>query len=207
VAGGRGRHRYGDSTRTGVGVDYRGAPAVDPTANVIALNEAGLASLTSKLEAIERRQDDLRTQESVHIREIMALRAAHGLESRQQEAARIDAIRAVDVAAVRTQAEVSTQSAAALATALAATAEAMRVSRAQDNASLLAAISQAVDPLRTAVEDLRRAQYEQVGKTTQVADTRERGAGWGMWIGLGVAALGLLVGVAGAAVAIIVAMP
>jgi uncharacterized protein YicC (UPF0701 family) len=163
--------------------------------------------MDEKVEAIERRQDDLRTQESLHIREIMSLRAAHGLESRQQEAARIDAIRAVDVAAVRTQAEVSTQSAAALATALAATAEAMRVSRAQDNASLLAAISQAVDPLRTAVEDLRRAQYEQVGKTTQVADTRERGAGWGMWVGVAVAGVGLLISMAIGVTAIIIAIP
>ena len=203
----RGRHRYGDSQQTGVGVDYRGAPVIDPTANVISLVEAGLRSMEEKVEAVQRRQDDLRMQESLHIRELMELRAAHGLESRTQEAARIDAIRAVDVGAVNRAAEVSAQQAAALATTLAATAEAMRVSAVQGNASLLAAIAQAVDPLRTAVEDLRRAQYEQVGKTTQVADTRDRGAGWGLWAGVAVAGVGLLISMAIGVTAIIIAIP
>ena len=105
--------------------DRFGNPVFDPSSNVYSLVQA----------AIER-QDDLRTMEAAHVRELGGLRAEYqqliaqlradftdklresdrsqaGIRAefeeklRQQESARIDAIRAVDVGAVSRAAEVS----------------------------------------------------------------------------------------------------
>ena len=82
----------------GVGIDARGGAVIDPTANVIALNEAA-----------QKRQDDLREAEGrridqalKHVEEMASLREHHAWELRESEAKRLDANRQVDVLAVQT---------------------------------------------------------------------------------------------------------
>ena len=123
----------------------------DPTKNV----ETAIA-------ASDRRQDDLREAESGHVRELMSLRATYDEQLRQAETNRIDAIRQVDVAAVQRAAEVQAAQQQALATQVATVADAFR-------ASLAATIA----PIMTAIEDLRRAQYETQGQKQQVVETRD----------------------------------
>ena len=77
----------------GPGVDAQGRPVVDPTQNVRELVVA----------AIER-QDDLRILDSQWRDKMSARDLEHAREMRAAEAARIDAIRAVDVENVRQRA-------------------------------------------------------------------------------------------------------
>jgi len=86
---------------------------------------------------------------------------------RQSEAARIDAIRAVDVGAVQRAAEVSQQQAGTLAAQVALSAEAVRV-----------ALAAAMEPIQKDIADLRRAQYEAQGVKSNVGDTRQNTASW-----------------------------
>jgi hypothetical protein len=141
----------------GPGVDIQGQAVVDPTENVKALNEAGI-----------RRLDDLRmaNEEKMQV-EIEAVRREADLRAyyegllREKEEARIDAIRTVDTQAVQRAAEVQTEQATRLQTQVITTAEAFR-----------ATLTTALDPINTAIQDLRRAQYEAQGQKTQVIETR-----------------------------------
>ena len=142
----------------------------DPTTNVKAL-----------VEADRRRQDDLRNMQAAHDRELRAaeirrqdekaeLRAAYEDKLRRAESDRIDAIRAVDAAAVQRAAEVQAAQQQALAAQVATTADAFRVSL----AAALAPITTSVDDLRSKdIADLRRAQYETQGQKSQIVETRD----------------------------------
>jgi hypothetical protein len=169
--------------RPGPGVDVEGRAVVDPTENVLQL-----------VEAANRRQDDLRRMESSHVREILGLRAHYMEKLSAAEAKRIDAIRAVDVAAVQRAAEVAGTLAQTLATQVTTTADAMRVSQAA-----------AIAPLTTAIEDLRRSQYEAQGQKTQVVETQAGGRNVALWVGLGISAVALLISFVVAVVAVLVA--
>jgi hypothetical protein len=86
------------SGQPGIAVDSRGGAVIDPTANVIALNEAAV-----------KRQDDLREAEGrrinqalTHTEQMAQLREHHAWELRESEAKRLDANRQVDVLAVQT---------------------------------------------------------------------------------------------------------
>jgi hypothetical protein len=125
-------------------------PVIDPTKNVLQL-----------VEAANKRQDDLREQESKHIRELLNLRSTFLDEIRRAEAARLDAIRSVDVSAVSRAAEVSAQQATTLAAQVASSADALRV-----------ALAAALEPIQKDIQDLRRAQYEAQGVKSNVGDTR-----------------------------------
>jgi cobalamin biosynthesis Mg chelatase CobN len=153
----------------GPGVDIQGQPVIDPTSNVL---------LT--LEMAIKRQDDLREQESTHVREIMDLRAEYDEKIRElegqlrsQEAARIDAIRSVDVAAVGRAAEVSATQASTLASQVATAAEAMRNQVAAAAAAAQQALTTALEPIQTAINDLRKAQYEQQGQKSAHTEGKE----------------------------------
>jgi hypothetical protein len=168
----------------GPGVDEAGRPVVDPTENVIALVQAGLA-----------RQDDLRAADAVlaelrarYEERIDRLRSEHGREIRLAEAARIDAIRAVDVAAVTRAAEVAAAQATTLAAQVVASAEAMRT---QVNAAAIAAataLATALEPHTKAIENLREQQYRQQGQQTQKTEGRDTGQ-WLVTVVVGVAAI------------------
>jgi hypothetical protein len=150
----------------GPGVDASGRSVMDPTANVVAI-----------LQSAVQRQDDLREQEASHIREIMTLRAQFSDDLRLAESARIDAIRAVDVAAVQRAAEVAAAAVQALATQVPIVAEAARAS-----------LGVALDPIQKDIAELRKVQYEQQGQRTAVTETKtERNAVVAqVWIAMGV---------------------
>jgi hypothetical protein len=123
----------------------------DPTPNVQDLVEAAIL-----------RQDDLRTLESGHIREVAALRAHYDEKLREAETARINAIRAVDVGAAATLA----QQVAASAEALRGQVEAARIQTA-------ATLAAALEPIQKDIQDLRKTQYESQGQRAQVIETRD----------------------------------
>jgi len=151
----------------GPGVDAQGRPVVDPTQNVRELVVA----------AIER-QDDLRILDSQWRDKMSARDLEHAREMRAAEAARIDAIRAVDVENVRQRAVEAEQRASTLANTVAATASAF-------DAKLVTEL----DQLKKDIADLRRVQYEGVGQKTQVVETRGQIGTVQAIIGLGIATL------------------
>lgn len=162
----------------GPGVDRYGTPVIDPTKNVDAL-----------VAASDRRQDDLRLSESAHLRELMAVRSEydqklrdadrHEAETRARyedrlaakETARLDAIRAVDVANVETQRQVAEARANTLAAAQQASAEALANRVEQSRISTADALDSKVAPLQKSIEDLRQAQYQQQGEKSSKVET------------------------------------
>ncbi len=165
----------------------------DPTANVIAIIEAAV-----------KRQDDLRTSESLHVREVAALRAAHANDLRIAETARIDAIRAVVAGAVNRAAEVSGTQAVTLAAQVATSAETLRTQVAAAAQAATVALAAALEPIQKDIADLRRVQYEAAGVRTQAAEsnTNSRSSA-----GLIIAAISLgsamVLGVAGIAITLL----
>jgi hypothetical protein len=144
----------------GIGVDAQGGAVIDPTANVIALNQAS-----------DRRQDDLRASfekyveaEIRHVEDMAKLSRSYEEKLGVAESKRIDAIRAVDVAAVATAAERSGQQAQVLATQVSASAETLRALVATQQAANAAAVSQMATQLTDRIALLERAQYESKGK-------------------------------------------
>jgi hypothetical protein len=188
----------------GPGVDARGVPVVDPTANVLAIVEAAV-----------KRQDDLREADAnlnkerdQHQQEMALLRARHSGELRRAETERINAIRAVDVGAVAAAAAVSATQATTLAAQVATSAETLRNQVAATQTANTVALSAALDPIQKDIADLRRAQYEAQGQKTQVVETRAVNTGTRQWTGIIIAAAiaigGLLVSAAGIIIAEIV---
>lgn len=150
-----------DKDAPGPAVDRSGNPVVDPTANVLQLVEAAI-----------QRQDDLRAAADRHVREIADLRATYDAMLREQEAARLDAIRAVDVGAVNRAAEVSAQQATTLALQVAQSAETLRTQVAAAATAATVALAAALEPIQKDIADLRRAQYEAQGVKARGGDAR-----------------------------------
>jgi hypothetical protein len=165
----------------------------DPTQNVLDLVHAAVTRL-----------DDLRTLESAHIREVAEIRFTHAREMRQAEALRLDAIRAVDVGAVNRAAEVATTQAATLAAQVATSAETLRTQVAAAASAATIALAAALEPVQKDIADLRRAQYEAQGQKTQVVETRAGGASTGMWVGVGISVLVLLLSVIGVVMTLVI---
>jgi hypothetical protein len=169
----------------GQAVDANGMPARDPTENVLDL-----------VHAANRRQDDLRTAESSHLREMSKMRADHATEMRLAESLRLDAIRAVDVQAVQQAAAVSATQATTLATQVGVSAEAMRVQVAATATASAIALGAALDPIQKDVAELRKVQYEQAGQKAQITETKTETQvsknNTGMWIGIAIAVIALL---------------
>ena len=148
----------------GPAIDRSGAPVIDPTENVIALVRAGLD-----------RQDILREQETKHIHEVLNLRAEYEGKLRVAESNRIDAIRAVDVAAVAQAAQVSATQASTLASQVSASAETLRTTVAASALSAANNLNAALGPIQTAIDALRQAQYQQQGQAAQKTEGRDSG--------------------------------
>jgi hypothetical protein len=167
-----------DTARTppGPGVDAAGAPVVDPTKNVREL-----------VDAANRRQDDLREMEGEHLREIITIRDEHAKDLRVAEAARLDAINAVNSLAVQQAAEVQDTRATALAGQVAASAEAMRSNVAATATAAATALSTALAPIITSIEQLRAAMWQEQGQKTQVVETQQQSANSGLWWGVAIA--------------------
>lgn len=148
----------------GLGVDSAGNPVVDPTKNVLNL-----------VEAESRRQDDLRLAgeklsnvKHQHAKELISLHSDYGDKLREAETKRLDAIRAVDVAAAAVAQQRIETTAATLRDLVASTASAAATAAASITNSLAERIAQ-----------LERTSYEGSG----------RGAGmekfWGWIVGGG----------------------
>lgn len=176
----------------GAAVDIYGQPVIDPTRNVLGYVDAAI-----------KRQDDLREAESRHVREVIAIQSEHSRQMRLAEAARIDAIRSVDVGAVNRAAEVSALQATTLAAQVATSAETLRTQAAATaTANQLAlqtltttfttTMQQALTPLQEAIAELRQVQYQQQGAratTVETRDTRQQGASQNiLLIGIGITA-------------------
>jgi len=176
----------------GPGVDARGRPVVDPTANVISI-----------LEAAVQRQDDLREAEGRRIDEKAELRAEYDEKLREAESKRIDAIRAVDVGAVNRAAEVAAAQATTLAAQVATSAETLRTQVAAAASAATIALAAALEPVQKDIADLRRAQYEALGQKTQGVE--DRGAnqwGVGLAIGVGLSVIGLAISASAVIIAV-----
>jgi hypothetical protein len=139
-----------DGGAPGVGVDAAGNPVRDPTANVLDLVDAAV-----------KRLDDLREQDRQHGLEKADLRHMYEKELREAESARIDAIRAVDVAAVQRASDVA-----------GVTAETLRANVAATAAAAATALATALEPILKSIADLQRAQYETQGGKAQTSETR-----------------------------------
>lgn len=165
----------------GPATDAQNTPVIDPTENVLQLVDAAV-----------QRQDDLRQQESAHLRELMSLRAQHDQQMREKETERIDSIRAVDVQAVQRSAEVQVTQATALATQVSVSAETLRTQVAAAASAAAVSLAAALVPIQEAIADLRRAQYEQQGQKAAVVETKTDTSrvmafvfgGFGMFVGI-----------------------
>lgn len=147
--------------RAGIGVDASGGAVVDPTANVIALNEAGL-----------KRQDDLRTAAerfmeaaSAHLKEMAGLRAEYSKDIRELESRRLDAIRQVDVTAVKTEADRALAAIQTLAAQTATNAENLRNALTATAATIAKQTSDTVGQLIERIAALEKSSYEGAGKS------------------------------------------
>jgi hypothetical protein len=112
-------------------------------------------------EMASKYEEKLRLQEMSHHRETADLRWRYDTELRSAESARIDAIRAVDVAAVKGASDTARVMAETLRTQVEATATAAAM-----------ALSNALAPIVKSIADLQRAQYETQGGRTQTGETR-----------------------------------
>jgi hypothetical protein len=152
---------------------------IDPTENVMAL-VAGqvkraddlMAAYQKLAEERDRRQDDLRATEAMHVKEIARLRAQFEEALREKETQRIDAIRAVDVQAVQRAAEVSAVQATTLATQVQASAETLRTQVATTATAQTTALAAALEPIQKDISELRKTQYEQQGQKAAQVETR-----------------------------------
>ena len=188
------------------GIDANGNPAIDPTENVMNLVESetrrtdDLRAMAIELNRVmhdsERRHAHTaakRTRaEAVQTRELLSLEVKHAEDLRLAEQKRIDAIRAVDAAAVQTAAVAAENRAGTLAQQVATAADTLRTVVAAAAQQADTALKAETDPIKKDVVDLRRYQYEGVGQKTQVTETRAGSTHVGMWIGIGVATFAAL---------------
>jgi len=173
-------------TTPGQGIDSEGRPVIDPTQNVLDLVQAAI-----------QRQDDLRSMADTHAVYVAELRADYDRRLREAETARIDAIRAVDVGAVQRAAEVSITTASTLAAQVAASAETLRAQVAAAATATATNLATALEPMQRAIDDLRRAQYEQAGVRTQVVEQRAGAGEARLNLGAAFGGLALLVSIIG----------
>lgn len=169
------------NTPPGPGVDASGQTVIDPTKNVEAL-----------VRAEAKRQDQLRKANTEALRDQMKAlehsisterkhnKSLHKMETRLSEAEskRIDAIRAVDVGAVAVANTAAENRASTLAG---------QVNAAKD--AQLVALKAETDPIRKDIGDLRQSQWTIAGGRQQGVESK---GNWGMWIGLGLAAAGIV---------------
>jgi hypothetical protein len=190
----------------GPSTDKHNDPVIDPTKNVLDLVQSAIARLDDIRVLSVTRMDDLREQESRHVREIAALRADYQAELRQAETERINAIRAVDVQAVQQASVVQETRATALAAQVAASAEAMRNQVQAAATAAATSLAAALEPVQKDIADLRRAQYEAQGQKTQVVEAHASGASSGMWVGIVLSVFGLMIALAAVATTVVITL-
>lgn len=180
---------------TGIGVDSKGGPVVDPTVNVIALVESNAQAAAALRDADVKFNDVV----AMHLREIGSIRAQHAKETREFDTAQQSNIRSVDMAnaektaaqilqAVTTNAQVAERTAKTLQDQVASTATAAenrQASFASDMMKRLSAVElsmsegkgkqQIADPqmdkLTLVVETLARNQVSGAGRQEGMSDS------------------------------------
>ncbi len=151
---------------------------LDPTKNVLDLVEAAVIRLNDLRDLDAKYAEKLRVQADDHIHEILAMRDRFETTIRVQESARIDAIRAVDVAAVARQAEVQATQAATLAAAVATSAETLRGQVAATAGAAAVNLATSLEPITTSIAALQRSQYELQGQ----AANKQESKGTNQWV-------------------------
>ena len=188
----------------GPAVDSAGRTVIDPTKNVDALVEAAVKRLDDlrTMENTWRDRSDailaehaheLRRAEAGRLDERLELRASYDEKLRDVESHRLDAIRAVDIAASQQAAKDAEIRASALAKQVSDSAEAMRNQVAAAATAAATSLGAALVPIQERLAELTRLQYEQQGQKAQVVEGRaeksDRHAGWS--VGAQLAAVGL----------------
>jgi len=155
----------GELPDSGHGIDAMGASALDPTANVIALTNAGY-----------RRQDDLRMAAQAltdaklaHVEEIVKLQAGFQREIDALESKRLDAIRAVDQLTAKTEADRQAAAVTTLATQAATTAETLRSAVNTSATNLATQLDRNLTAMTERIAALEKSSYTGAGKQA-VAD-------------------------------------
>jgi hypothetical protein len=148
------------SGAAGIGVDYEGGPVIDPTSNVIALNDAA-----------NKRQDDLREANNKYLdaefrrlEQTATLRAEHAKEIGALESNRLNAIRQVDVLAVNTAYDRAAATIQTLAVTTTANAENLRNALNTTAATIAAQWANTVAGITERLAALEMSSYEGKGK-------------------------------------------
>jgi hypothetical protein len=161
---------------SGIGVDEFGAPAVDPTQNVIALTEA--ANLrqddlrrenNARVDVEVRRLEQLSALRAEHSKTLIHLHAVHSKELSALESNRLNAIRQVDVLAVNTAADRAAAAIQALAATTAANADNLRNALTATAATIATQTAGIVTAITERIAALEKSSYEGKGKQA-VAD-------------------------------------
>jgi uncharacterized protein YhfF len=147
------------SSDGGPATNSQNQPVQDPTLNVKELNAAGIATEAA-----------LREMSTAHLTSFIEIESRHTKELREAESGRLDAIRAVDQANVARAQEVSSAQAAALATSVIQSAEALRVQVEATRITTQDQLETALGPIRTQVESLRQTQFQQQGEKAAVTE-------------------------------------
>jgi len=145
----------------GPSTDRHNEPVFDPSENVKELVALAIVRL-----------DDLRIQSEKYLEKIVGLQATHSAELRVLEASRIDAIRAVDVAASQQATKDAEIRATALAKQVTDSAEAMRSQVAAAAAAAATSLAAALAPIQQSLAELTQRMYEQQGQKQQVVEAR-----------------------------------
>lgn len=166
-----------------MGIDQQGNPVIDPTANVLSLVEKEVTRLndlaqefSKRVEGIqtahERRDDQAHKYERRLFKEIVkrvtSLQTLHVNYQEKlalAESKRIDAIRAVDVAAVAVASDRAVAQATVLSNQVAASAEALRLLVASTQSALATQALQTNTAFTERLAALEKAQYESKGKS------------------------------------------
>ena len=157
---------------TGLAVDASGGIAFDPSANVIALNEAAVARIDDLREANSRLLEaEIRAlrAENQHLKETAGLRAEHSKEIREIESNRLNAIRQVDVLAGNTAADRALVAIQTLAVTTESNANNLRNALTSTATTIAAQTANSQGAIIERIAALEKSSYEGTGKA-RVAD-------------------------------------
>jgi len=154
-------------------VDSGGVPAIDPTANVIALVKA-LAETASALREADKQ---FNRSQFKHIRQISRLRAANAETLRTSDLAMLAKTREVDVTTAASQAQALATAVQTLATNNDKNAEAIRNQMNSDRAALAKQVADtavalganndsAMKDVNNRIAELQKSSYQGVGKSS-----------------------------------------
>jgi hypothetical protein len=165
-----------ERTNRGIGVDVHGGPVIDPTENVIALNEASIKRVDDILELRAQLVDEkIRRTEAVaelrakHHESFAMLRAEHQIALDAQESKRLDSVRMIDQLAIKTESDRASLAITALATTAAVTAETLRSAVNTSATNLATQLDRTVSAINERIAALEKSSYTGMGKE-QVAD-------------------------------------